>query len=157
MNEKRKLLAILEEVYTAWEELFAFAETVSTAAELAFVWITSPFWVIPYTIYKKRKTGETSMAKVYGYSDDIVEIEHIEGGCTEIDCYNHDVEIRFEDGTVITVGYGKEDKGIWWIRVDQAGTASHKLRVCNDEDADIYSDILEIDAEAVSWKLVGKQ
>ena len=53
--KKRKLLAILEEVYTAWEEFFAFAETVSTAAEFAFVWITSPFWVIPYTIYQKRK------------------------------------------------------------------------------------------------------
>ena len=41
------------------------------------------------------------MAKVYGYSDDIVVIEHLDGGCTEIDCYDKDVAIEFGDGTVI--------------------------------------------------------
>ena len=93
------------------------------------------------------------MAKVYGYSDDVVEIEHLEGGCTEVDCYNRNVRIRFEDGTAITIGYGKEDKGIWWIRVDQTGTANYELKICNDEDAEIYSDVLEIDAEVVGLEL----
>ena len=91
------------------------------------------------------------MAKVYGYSDDIVCIEHLEGGCTEIDCFDRNVSIRFADGTVILVGYGREDKGIWWINIEEQGTADHELRICNDENAKIYSDILEIDAEAVSW------
>lgn len=94
------------------------------------------------------------MAKVFGYSDDVVEIEHLEGGCTEVDCYDRDVQIHFEDGTVITIGYGKEGKGIWWIRVDQTGTACHELTICNDEDAAIYSDILEIEAEVAHWELV---
>lgn len=96
------------------------------------------------------------MAKVYGYSDDVVEIEHLEGGCTEVDCYNRDVEIRFEDGTEITIGYGKEGKGIWWIRVDQTGSAFHTLEICDDEEAKIYSDVLLIDAEVESWKLAEK-
>lgn len=94
------------------------------------------------------------MAKIYGYSDDIVVIEHIEGGCTEIDCYDKDVAIEFADGTVITIGYGKEEKGIWWIRVDRSGAAYHEITICDDEDAKIYSDILDIEAEAVSWKVV---
>lgn len=35
------------------------------------------------------------MSKIYGYSDDVVVIEHIDGGCTEIDCWNKDVSILF--------------------------------------------------------------
>lgn len=93
------------------------------------------------------------MAKVYGYSDDIVCIEHLEGGCTEIDCFNSDVLITFEDGTTILVGYGKEAKGIWWIKVVTFGAANYDLVSCNDEDAEIYSDVLEIEAEAVLWRL----
>ena len=61
------------------------------------------------------------MAKVYGYSDDIVCIEHHEGGCTEIDCYNKDVRIGFEDGTVIRVGYPKDGPAVWWIEVEEEG------------------------------------
>lgn len=94
------------------------------------------------------------MAKVYGYSDDIVVIEHIEGGSTEIDCYNKDVYIRFEDGTVIYIGYGKDDKAIWWIEITTWGGANYEKTDCEDENADIYSDILEIEAEAVSWSIV---
>lgn len=94
------------------------------------------------------------MAKVYGYSDDIVCIEHLEGGCTEIDCYDQIVVIQFDDNTTIRCGYGKESGGIWWIKVTQKGTAYHELRVCEDEDAEVYSDILEIDAEAVLYSLL---
>ena len=93
------------------------------------------------------------MAKVYGYSDDIVVIEHLDGGCTEIDCFNSAVIITFEDGTVITVGYGKLDKGIWWIRIATGGSAFCNLIPCDDEDAEIYSDVFEIEAEAVMWSL----
>ena len=93
------------------------------------------------------------MTKVYGYSDDIVVIEHLEGGCTEIDCFNSDVIITSEDGTVITVGYGKEDKAIWWIKVATCGLAGHNLIPCDDEDAETYSDVFEIEAEAVLWQL----
>ena len=94
------------------------------------------------------------MAKVYGYSDDIVVIEHIEGGCTEIDCYDKDVAIQFEDGTVIHIGYGKDDKAIWRIKITTCGVARYEKSDCEDENAEIYSDILEIEAEAVSWSFV---
>ena len=94
------------------------------------------------------------MAKVYGYSDDVVVIEHIDGGCTEIDCYNKNVSITFADGTVITIGYGKEKLAVWWIKIDQAGTTDPDLIICDDDEAAIYSDILVIDAEAVAWTIV---
>lgn len=94
------------------------------------------------------------MSKVYGYSDDIVAIEHIDGGCTEIDCYDKDVAIVFGDGTVAHIGYGKGDRGIWWIRIITSGGAAYTKTECDDEDADVYSDILEIEAEAVSWAFV---
>lgn len=94
------------------------------------------------------------MAKVYGYSDDIVCIEHLEGGCTEIDCFDKEVVITFEDGTEILVGYGKLDKAIWWIRIARGGSAFCDLIPCDDEDAEIYSDILEIDSEVFCWNLV---
>lgn len=94
------------------------------------------------------------MAKVYGYSDDIVCIEHLEGGCTEIDCYDEIVVIQFDDMTTIRCGYGKDIGGIWWIKVTQEGSAYHELRECVDEDAEVYSDILEIDAEAVLYEVL---
>lgn len=97
------------------------------------------------------------MAKVYGYSDDIVCIEHIDGGCTEVDCYNRDVRIIFEDGTTIRVGYSKDNAGIWWIEVEKRGTATQNLVVCEDENAEIYSDVLYIDAEVVSYAVIKKE
>ena len=93
------------------------------------------------------------MAKVYGYSDDVVVVEHVDGGSTEIDCYNKNVSITFSDGTVITIGYGKEHLAVWWIQIDQAGSTDPDLIICDDDEAAIYSDILIIDAELASWEL----
>lgn len=56
------------------------------------------------------------------------------------------VHILFTDGTIIHVEYGKDEKGIWKIEVPHRGNAEQKLTICNDEDAEIYSDIFEIDA-----------
>ena len=97
------------------------------------------------------------MAKVYGYSDDVVCIEHIDGGCTEIDCYNKDVRICFEDDTEIRVGYSKENAEIWWIEVETRGTATQTLEVCEDENAEVYSDVFYIDAEVVCNTVVKKR
>ena len=52
-----KLKPHFEYVSESWEEFFLFAEEVGTIAELGFIWITSPFWIIPYLIYKKHKGG----------------------------------------------------------------------------------------------------
>lgn len=93
------------------------------------------------------------MVKIYGASDDLVEIEGsvIE---QEIGCYDQDVRIRFLDGTIIRVGYPKEDMAVWWIEVEADGTAPHTLTICDDEDADIYSDVFEIDSEIKSFRRI---
>ena len=97
------------------------------------------------------------MAKVYGYSDDIVCIEHVEGGCTEVDCYCKDVLLTFEDGTIIHTGYPKKGKGVWWIEVKEQGTAYYSLEVCEDEDAEVYSDVFYIDAELSEYSVVARK
>lgn len=94
------------------------------------------------------------MAKVYGYSDDIVCIEHIDGGCTEVDCFNADVRLRFDDGTIIRVGYPKADMAVWWIEKEKVGSANSVLQYCHDEYAKIYSDIFEIEAELKSYSVI---
>ena len=87
------------------------------------------------------------MLKVYGYSDDNVVIEGAPYPFDEIGCFDEIVTVWFTDGTVIEVGYGKEDKGIWWIKIREEGSSESTLTECNDEDSDIYSDIFEIDSE----------
>ena len=94
------------------------------------------------------------MVKVYGASDDLVEIENSKYKEGEIGCYVHDVRIRFLDGTIIRVGYPKDGLAIWWIEIEKQGTAEHKLTICNDEDARIYSDIFEIDSEIKSHSVI---
>ena len=94
------------------------------------------------------------MVKVYGASDDLVEIENSQYKEDEIGCYAHDVRIRFLDGTVIRVGYPKDGLSIWLIEIEKQGTAEHKLAICEDEDARIYSDIFYIDSEIKSHSVI---
>ena len=94
------------------------------------------------------------MVKVYGASDDLVEIENSKYKEDEIWCYDHDVRIRFFDGTVIRVGYPKDGLAIWWVEIEKQGTAEQKMTICDDEDALIYSDIFEIDSEIKSHSVI---
>ena len=94
------------------------------------------------------------MVKVYGESDDLVEIENSKYKEDEIGCYDHDVRIRFFDGTVIRVGYPKDGLAIWWVEIEKQGTAEQKMTICDDEDARIYSDIFEIDSEIKSHSVI---
>lgn len=96
------------------------------------------------------------MVKVYGASDDLVEIEGSKYEEDEIGCYNSEVRIHFADGTVIRVGYPKPGMGVWWIEIEQQGTAHMEMTYCNDEDAEIYSDIFMIDAEVVSHEVLDR-
>ena len=89
------------------------------------------------------------MVRVFGASDDLVEIEGSNYPDNEIGCYDGTVKLEFIDGTVVRFGYGKNGLGIWWCEVEKKGTALYRLTECNDEDADIYSDVFEIDAEVV--------
>ena len=94
--------------------------------------------------------------KVYGVSDDLVEIENSCFSEDEIDCYKHDVRIKFDDGTVIRIGYPKPDGAVWWIKVEEQGKVEHILTICEDEDAEIYSDVFEIESEVFSVLVLPK-
>lgn len=98
------------------------------------------------------------MIKIYGCSDDLVEIEGSVYSEDEIGCYGYDVIIEFYDGTVIRIGYVKPNLDIWSINVKKQGTARQKLTVCNDEEAELYSDVFEIDGtEIKSHRLVEQE
>ena len=97
------------------------------------------------------------MVRIYGASDDCVEIENSDFPENEIDCYDRDVRLHFTDGTVIRVGYGKPNiDGVWRIKVEHKGTAAQTLSVCEDENASLYSDIFEIDAEIRDVEIIPK-
>ena len=94
------------------------------------------------------------MVKVYGCSDDLVEIEGSAYKEDEIGCFESDVRIRFMDGTVIRDGYSKENLAVWWIEVEKTGTAHHVLEVCDNENAEPYSDVFTIDCEIKSPSVI---
>lgn len=94
------------------------------------------------------------MVKIYGSSDDLVEIENSGYKEDEIGCYDRDVRIRFLDGTVIRIGYSKPELAVWYIVVEKKGTATQTLTICDDEEAEIYSDIFEIDSEIKDHSLI---
>lgn len=99
------------------------------------------------------------MITVYGYSDDLVEIERDGKFFTEIDCFDRAVRVSFSDGTVIRVSYGKtspkgESLGIWQIKVTKKGTAPHSLSLCFIDTGERYSDEFTIDAEVVAVRRV---
>lgn len=73
------------------------------------------------------------MIRVFGCSDDIVECEGAE--------YPND-EIAY---------------AVWWIEVERRGTAEQTLTRCFDGDADIYSDIFEIDSNVEHVSVVPKE
>jgi hypothetical protein len=85
------------------------------------------------------------MTRIYGASDDLIEVEGDVIG--EHGCYDEDTILRCDDGTVLTVHYGKftpdspsTEEGIWAITVQVRGILFDRLEVCNNEDDDIYSD-----------------
>lgn len=43
---------------------------------------------------------------IYGYSDDLVEIENSQYKEDEIDCYDKAIRFFFVDGTIISICYG---------------------------------------------------
>lgn len=90
------------------------------------------------------------MLKVYGYSDDLVEVEnsnYFKNKASEIDCFESGVRIHFEDGTKIRIQYGKAEGAIWDIVVEKVGNAEQHLHKCYDESETPYSDVFKIDSE----------
>lgn len=92
---------------------------------------------------------------IYGYSDDTVEIENSNYNDGSIDCFDNDVRIWFSDATIVRIGYCKPGLGVWYIVRENVGTAEQTLLVCEDEDADPYSDVFCISAEIERHELLG--
>jgi hypothetical protein len=89
--------------------------------------------------------------KVYGVSDDLIEFEgdDLEG---EVSCYDDECLIFFTDGTILSCKYGKADLGIWQFTIIQKGKLFDKIEICEDEDDDIYSDIVSFkDGKLNAW------
>ncbi len=94
------------------------------------------------------------MIRVYGYSDDNLVVEGASYPNDEISCFERIVRIAFTDGTIIDAWYGKKGQAIWTIEVIEKGTARQTLTICEDEDADIYSDVFEIEADFEGYELL---
>lgn len=48
----------IESIYDAWSDFFSSVESLGSISELLFLWITSPFWIIPYSIYKRKEKND---------------------------------------------------------------------------------------------------
>lgn len=96
------------------------------------------------------------MVRIYGSSDDLLEIEGSEYYENEIGCCDSDVVVEFYDGTIIRCGYAKPDLAVWYINVVKEGTAPRDLLVCENENADPYSDVFTIASEVKSHFLLDK-
>ena len=88
--------------------------------------------------------------KVYGASDDLVEIEGDVYG--ESGCYGCDkgVLVVASDGTVLTATYGKADLGIWDITAIRQGKLFDGIVTCDDADADPNSDVAHF-RDGLKW------
>ena len=81
--------------------------------------------------------------KIYGQSDDnvITEGEYY----SQYSNYSQAKKgflIIVNDGTILKIKYGKEGLAVWSIIVLNKGKLFDTLVTCEDEDADIYSDIV---------------
>ena len=108
--------------------------------------------IVPVTETYEFLDTERALNTIYGYSDDLIEIEGHDDG--EIGCWNEEVEITFQDKTHIRIVYG--DEGIWKITYLNKGSARQQLKVCEEETDDCYSDILRIDSIIKRVKVGGK-
>lgn len=101
------------------------------------------------------------LTKVYGYGDDNVVITELSGRFEEeVGCFERVVQIGFEDGTVVNVSYPKEDGrygGVWGIEYVAKGTAKQTLDLCEDDEANPYSDVLKIYSKAKSYIVISKE
>jgi hypothetical protein len=81
--------------------------------------------------------------KIYGCSDDNIDFEgdiYGEVSCYGTDDQKHGVLVLFSDGTVLEVKYGKNGDSIWEIKVKHKGKLFDRIELCDDSEADIYSD-----------------
>lgn len=91
--------------------------------------------------------------RIYGCSDDLIEFEGDfsgEVGCYGTDDQEHGVLVVVSDGTLLEVKYGKGGNGVWGITLIKKGVHYLNIEQCDDEDAEIYSDIANFD-DGITW------
>jgi len=82
------------------------------------------------------------MTTVYGRSDDLVEVDgDVVGEGGYVDNRGRGTLVVADDGTILELKHGKGGKGIWAITVINKGPKFDSIEYCDDEDAEIYSDI----------------
>jgi hypothetical protein len=64
----------------------------------------------------------------------------------EVGAYGTDDDERgvlvvLSDGTALEVKYGKDGRGIWAVTLLRKGALLERIDLCDDEDADPYSDV----------------
>lgn len=89
------------------------------------------------------------MLKIYGVSDDTVEIHDIDGNKFK-SIYCDNLKIKFEDGTIIKIIYTKSPSK-WDIKIVKLGRAFSALHKC-DFIPDKYSDVFVIESSIKSIK-----
>ena len=91
--------------------------------------------------------------KVYGCSDDLVEIDgdvHGEVGSFGTDDREQGVLLMFSDSTVLEVKYGKNNESIWEVKLLKQGSLFERIDQCADPDADPYSDVAHF-KKGLTW------
>lgn len=96
--------------------------------------------------------------KIYGASDDLVEFDGDFSG--EVGAYGTDdrekgVLVVVSDGTILEVKYGKNDSGIWEVKLLKRGSLFDRIDPCTDEDAEVYSDVAYFN-DGVKWAYAAK-
>lgn len=100
------------------------------------------------------------MTKVYGASDDLIEFEGDIHG--EVGAYGTDDEdskgvlVMFNDGTILTAKYGKGGHAIWGFAVVKKGELFDGIDICEDEDAEPYSDVVKF-KKGLKWAYAARE
>lgn len=98
--------------------------------------------------------------RVYGCSDDLIEIEgDVTGEANYITPDDEDEEqgclVIVSDGTMLDVRYGKNGEGIWEVRLVKRGELFQTIDQCDDPDAKPYSDVAHF-LDGVKWAYAAK-
>ena len=96
--------------------------------------------------------------KIYGTSDDLIELEgDIQG---EVGCYTYDdaqgALLVCSDGTLLEVKYGKAEMAVWGINLIRVGDLYRDIELCHDEDATPYSDVVTFH-DGLKWIYVATE
>lgn len=86
--------------------------------------------------------------KVYGASDDLIEFADDFVG--EASGGSKPKLVILSDGTLLEVRYGKGDDGIWEVKCLKKGSLFDRIDICDDGDADPYSDVAHF-KEGITW------